>query len=368
MSYSQQNVADSSSLGADFSKAEFTRLNYNLDSGIPVKNPVIDYLEKFADINSWLLLSINDNIELKSLKDSEHLFVDDFLTKAHNPNLLFDQIRRKIPFNSYFAFTTITAENIKGRIQNEFTFSSFIVYYPIYFFFRRFLPKLKGFRKICRLLSIPVDMSKAEIIGRLIYKGFKIVDIVDTGIETTIVTQINVFENPSASKSQPCEGFLFKMNRLGKGGKTITIYKFRSMHPYAEYLQDYIHKMNGLDTGGKFKNDFRVSTGGRILRKYWIDELPMLFNLLRGDIKLIGVRPISEHYLSLYPKDVQSLRNGYKPGLLPPFYADMPKTFEEIVASEMNYFKQYDQAPLKTDLVYFLRIVKNIVIHKARSK
>jgi lipopolysaccharide/colanic/teichoic acid biosynthesis glycosyltransferase len=230
------------------------------------------------------------------------------------------------------------------------------------------LPKLKGFRKICRLLAIPIDVSKAEILGRLIYKGFKIIDVVETDYDTIIITQPETIVNPSISNPVPDEGFLFTMKRLGENGKKITVFKFRSMHPYAEYVQEYLHKTNGLEIGGKFKNDFRVSTGGQILRRYWIDELPMLYNLLRGDIKLIGVRPISEHYFSLYPEQVRAIRRTCKPGLIPPFYADMPGTFEEIVQSEVNYLKAYENAPLHTDMKYLRRILTNIIVNKVRSK
>jgi hypothetical protein len=56
-----------------------------------------------------------------------------------------------------------------------------------------------------------------------------------------------------------------------------------------------------------------------------------------------------------------------KPGLLPPFYADMPKTLEEIMDSERKYIGQYKEHPLKTDIKYFFRILKNIIFHGKRS-
>ncbi|MFC5413174.1 sugar transferase [Larkinella bovis] len=211
-------------------------------------------------------------------------------------------------------------------------------------------------------------MSKAEIMGRLIYHGFQIVQIRETNKETFFVTQPHPSCIPSLSEPLPNEGFIFSMKRLGINKKPITVYKLRSMHPYAEYAQDYLHKTNGLDTGGKFKNDYRVSTGGRFIRKYWIDELPMLYNLLKGDIKLIGVRPISEHYFNLYPESLQTIRSKHKPGLLPPYYADLPKNLDEIVESELKYLKAYETEPFKTDLDYLGKIFKNIFVHKARSQ
>ena len=139
------------------------------------------------------------------------------------------------------------------------------------------------------------------------------------------------------------------------------------MHPYAEYLQAYIFDQNSLEEGGKFKNDFRVSTIGKIMRKFWLDELPMLVNWLQGDMKLVGVRPLSKHYYNLYKKELQQRRVEYKPGLVPPFYADMPKTLEEIMESETKYLDAYDKSPLFTDIRYFFRAFWNIIVKKARS-
>ena len=117
----------------------------------------------------------------------------------------------------------------------------------------------------------------------------------------------------------------------------IRVFKFRTMYPYSEYLQDYIYKNYRLQEGGKFNHDIRINGTGRLMRKYWIDELPMLINLLKGDLKLVGVRPLSKQYMSLYDPDLQQMRFEFKPGLLPPFYADMPKTLPEIQESERKY-------------------------------
>ena len=67
--------------------------------------------------------------------------------------------------------------------------------------------------------------------------------------------------------------------KVGKDGVIINVYKFRTMHPYSEYLQSYIYEQNKLQEGGKFANDFRVTTLGKCMRKLWIDELPMFINL-----------------------------------------------------------------------------------------
>ena len=139
------------------------------------------------------------------------------------------------------------------------------------------------------------------------------------------------------------------------------------MHPYSEYLQKYVYDMSGLKEGGKMKEDFRMTTWGKVMRKCWIDELPMLYNWIKGELQLIGVRPLSQHYFSLYDRELQELRQYVKPGLVPPFYSDLPTTFEEICDSEKIYIKAFLKHPFKTQCRYFWRIIFNIVFRGARS-
>jgi lipopolysaccharide/colanic/teichoic acid biosynthesis glycosyltransferase len=139
------------------------------------------------------------------------------------------------------------------------------------------------------------------------------------------------------------------------------------MHPYAEYLQEYVYQKHDLQDGGKFKDDFRISTVGRIMRRLWIDELPSLINLFKGDLKIVGVRPLSRHYFSLYSKELQEKRTRYRPGLVPPFYVDNPKTLDEIMASENKYLDAYAKHPLWTDIKYLFVAAYNIIFKRYRS-
>jgi len=131
-------------------------------------------------------------------------------------------------------------------------------------------------------------------------------------------------KSPSLDKN-PSYSPLIKLKRVGLKGQMIEVYKLRTMYPYSEYLQEYIFMHQKLEKGGKIRGDFRVTDWGKVVRKYWLDELPMLYNWIKGDLKLFGVRPLSRHYLSLYDAYVQKLRLKMKPGLIPPYYADMPR-------------------------------------------
>jgi lipopolysaccharide/colanic/teichoic acid biosynthesis glycosyltransferase len=139
------------------------------------------------------------------------------------------------------------------------------------------------------------------------------------------------------------------------------------MHPYSEYIQDYVYKLYDLQNGGKFKNDFRITSWGAVCRKIWLDELPMLINYVKGDMKIVGIRPLSKQYFELYKKEVQTRRIIYKPGLIPPFYAHLPEDLEGIQASELKYLDEYDKHPFFTDFRYFFKSGWNILFMKARS-
>ena len=139
------------------------------------------------------------------------------------------------------------------------------------------------------------------------------------------------------------------------------------MHPYSEYVQDYVYKQYDLKDGGKFRDDFRITSWGAASRKIWLDEFPMLINFFKGNMKLVGVRPLSKHYYELYSKDLQERRIKYKPGLIPPFYADMPTDLDEIQKSENRYLDSYEKHPFLTDLRYFGRSMWNIMFRHARS-
>lgn len=196
-------------------------------------------------------------------------------------------------------------------------------------------------------------VHRVELMGRLVYCGFEIVEVGDEAVSAVKVRDVSIEECPERRY-----GWIVKLRRVGRDGRRFNIYKLRTMYPYAEYLQKWMYEQYNLDRKGKIANDFRITRVGRWLRRWWIDELPNLWNLVRGEVKLVGVRPLSEHYFSLYNREVQEARVKYKPGLLPPFYVDKPTTLEEIQESEMRYIEACDRDGVRrTDWRYFWRIV-----------
>jgi lipopolysaccharide/colanic/teichoic acid biosynthesis glycosyltransferase len=281
-------------------------------------------------------------------------------------NKFFEEANHRLENGKYFLVTVETKDTRKDRILNNYPkFMS----YPVYafdFFFKRVLSKIAFTKKAYFWITNGKNrvLSLTESLGRLKSCGFEIIGYQQIGYTTYILSQKQA---DPAYDMQPTYGALVKLNRIGKGGKLFSVYKLRTMHPYSEYLQDYAFKKNSLQDGGKIKDDFRVTNWGRVFRKLWIDELPMFINLFKGEMKLVGVRPLSRHYFDLYPKDLQELRIKVKPGLVPPFYADLPQTLEEIIESEREYLVSYQEHPIRTDFKYFFLAWYNILVKKARS-
>jgi len=258
-------------------------------------------------------------------------------------------------------------EQRKARIFRKYpAVFAFLFYYLVDFSWKRILPKIPLLHKLYygltrghnRVLTLP------EVLGRLISCGFRIRDYKE-GEELTYFCAEKAGE-PHFDED-PSYGPLIRLTRIGRYGKDMEAYKFRTMHPYAEYLQEFIYEQNSLQQGGKFHKDFRITRWGGIMRRLWLDELPMLLNWLKGEVKLVGVRPLSRHYFELYPERFRQRRIEYKPGLIPPFYAHLPGSFEEILASEKKYLMDYDRAPFLTDITYLVLSLYNIIIKRARS-
>ena len=207
---------------------------------------------------------------------------------------------------------------------------------------------------------------KPEILGRMCRAGFDIVDERFSMGEYYVVGR--KAREPREGKARRY-GMIIRLHRIGYNGKRIGVFKFRTMYAYSEYLQPYLMEHEGLEKGGKYHKDYRINFWGRHFRSRMLDEIPMILNMFIGDMKLVGVRPLSSAYFSLYTPEMQKLRISVKPGLLPPFYYDekTPETLEEIQESEKRYIEAYKKHPFRTDWRYFWGIVRNVVFKKKRS-
>lgn len=236
------------------------------------------------------------------------------------------------------------------------------------YWWHRVCPKLPVLKRIYHALTggKKRQFHRIEILGRISRAGFKIVDEEFLRGEFFVLGQ--KVRQPLYDDPPKC-GPIIKLRRIGKGGQIIGVYKFRTMYSYSEYLQDYLYNHIGLQEGGKFKDDPRINFWGKILRSCWLDELPMFVNWFKRQLKLVGVRPLSQQYFSLYTPEMQALRIKVKPGLIPPFYYEKqsPKTIEEVQESERKYIEAYLAHPFRTDWKYFWGTIGNILFHHKKS-
>jgi lipopolysaccharide/colanic/teichoic acid biosynthesis glycosyltransferase len=329
------------------------------------------YLARYVNLYSSNTFTLRSS-ELYNIQKLQNYRYDTLinfmpLNQIRGVNKLFATVNDKLPDDGIWICCYEPQSVTKRNILNRYSLVVSWLYYIAFFLYKRVMPKLFMTSRLYFDITEGKNrvLSKAEVLGRLCYCGFEIVAERKIGDLNYVVARRKY--RPQIIEKR-VYGIFVKLNRVGKNGKMFNVYKLRTMHPYSEFLQAYIYEKYSLQEGGKFNHDIRISTLGRIARKYWLDELPMLFNLLKGDMKLVGVRPISQHYFSLYTKELQDKRTRHTPGLLPPFYADMPKTLEEIEASEMRYLTMCEEkGTLRTDFIYFGKIVFTIIFKRARS-
>jgi lipopolysaccharide/colanic/teichoic acid biosynthesis glycosyltransferase len=139
----------------------------------------------------------------------------------------------------------------------------------------------------------------------------------------------------------------FRQERVGRLGKSFKIYKFRTMCLNAEAQGRQI-------TVG---NDPRITQSGFFLRKYKLDELPQLLNVLVGEMSLVGPRPEVPRYVALYPEDIRQIVLSVPPGITD-FASIEYKDENDILGSAANPDKAYIEDILPTKLEYCLRYVQ----------
>lgn len=158
----------------------------------------------------------------------------------------------------------------------------------------------------------------------------------------------------------------FRQERVGQFGRPFRIFKFRTMCLDAEA------KGRQITIG----EDPRITRSGHFLRKYKLDELPQLFNVILGEMSLVGPRPEVTCYVALYPSEIKSTVLSVKPGITD--YASIeykdesavlgravdPHTayVQEVMPVKLAYYRRYvDERTLWVDFLLILKTLKAIV-------
>jgi lipopolysaccharide/colanic/teichoic acid biosynthesis glycosyltransferase len=267
----------------------------------------------------------------------------------------------------YVVVRYLPLESVAGKLRERY---GRVLYGPasvLHFLWYQAIPKTPLLDAIQYLVTRKGNraLSKAEVWGRLAYCGLRVVAESSGKGERYVIAQRDAL--PVQGK-RPSYYPVIALEKVGLDGKVMRLHKLRSMFPYSEFLQKRIYEEHGLTSTGKFANDFRITRFGRFVRRYWLDELPQVFDWLRGDIKLVGMRATSPQYLSLYPREVTDLYVEVKPGLVPPIFDESTNGFDKIVEVEHTYLKRYLVAPIRTDVAYFYRTWRDIFRRGVRGK
>ncbi|MEE3698391.1 sugar transferase [Streptococcus uberis] len=181
-----------------------------------------------------------------------------------------------------------------------------------------------------------------------LYEAFfkRILDILLSGIALFLLLPIMLFVMALVGLNL---GFpvIFKQKRPGKDGKIFNMYKFRTMTSEVD------------DNGNLLPDEVRLTKFGKFLRSTSLDELPELWNILKGDMSIIGPRPLLEKYLPLYSKE-QNRRHEVRPGLTGYAQANGRNalTWQEKFKMDVYYV---DHITFLGDLEIILQTIKTVI-------
>ncbi len=245
-----------------------------------------DYLKKNVPFNKQsILLAVNNDINIRNLPpyDLQTIVNLQKINDHQRVNRFFETVNKKLPKGGIYAGLGKTREVRKQEFLERFTPVLGFLLYLLDFIFNRVMPKMAVTKGMYFNLTKGKNrvMSRAEILGRLYSCGFKIID--ETYVNNMLFFVAQKVREPLFDEN-PTYGPLVRLRRIGKNKNIIGIYKLRTMHTYSEYIQHYVQEKYGLAENGKLLDDFRVTTWGKIFRKLWIDELPMIYNYLKGDL------------------------------------------------------------------------------------
>ncbi|MDD6478897.1 MAG: sugar transferase [Oscillospiraceae bacterium] len=179
---------------------------------------------------------------------------------------------------------------------------------------------------------------------------FSVLALIVLFVPLCIISLIIVIDCPGASP-------IYVQHRVGKNGKIFKFYKFRSMIPNADNLLDALLQENEMDGPAfKIKDDPRITRFGRFIRQSSIDELPQLFNVLIGDMSLVGPRPPILREVEMYNEE-QMQRLAVIPGITG-FWQVQPRrnslSFDEWLALDVKYI---NERSFKIDLIILYKTV-----------
>ena len=206
-----------------------------------------------------------------------------------------------------------------------------------------------------------VELDPSKVNGRLVYhtvkRGF---DILASGVALVLLSPLFGILTVKIKKEDGGPAF-YSQTRIGKNGKPFKMWKFRSMIVNADKMVKQLEEQNEIDGAMfKIKDDPRVTKIGHVIRKYSLDELPQLWNVLKGDMSLVGPRPSLPMEVADYT-DYDKLRLTVTPGCTGLWQVTKRNDadFDEMVELDLEYI---NKSSLWFDFKILLKTV-GVVIH-----
>ncbi len=218
------------------------------------------------------------------------------------------------------------------------------------------------------IMNLDIDVQPKALIevkyknkNKKIYKMFKrAFDIVASFLGIIFLSPIFVIIG-IAIKLDSKGKIIFKHKRIGKNGKEINIYKFRTMCNNAQdMIKDFTPEQEKeYKENFKLKNDPRITKVGNVLRRTSLDELPQLFNIIKGDLSIIGPRPVIEEELEKYGENKEKFLS-ITPGLTGYWAANgrSETSYEKRMEMELFYV---DNMSFKLDSEIFKSTVNSVI-------
>ena len=207
------------------------------------------------------------------------------------------------------------------------------------------------------------NIPNAVFIKHVYKKRFKRIFDVWTGFLALVLLSPILALISTSIKITSRGPIFYKQLRVGKNGKTFELYKFRSMVPDADEKKSNLSDMNeACGPAFKIKEDPRITNVGRVLRKYSLDELPQLVNVIKGEMSLVGPRPPLPSEARRYTK-FQKRRLCVTPGLTCYWQvSNREMEFGQWVALDVKYIKNMsfsEDMKLIFETIWFMAKGKN---------
>jgi exopolysaccharide biosynthesis polyprenyl glycosylphosphotransferase len=199
---------------------------------------------------------------------------------------------------------------------------------------------LDGVRSLDQIGGLPLLSIGVPVLGSSMVFAKRVLDIVGSSVLIVLFAPLMI-ATAIAIKLGSKGSVFFHQPRAGRGNRSFNLIKFRSMYVDAEQRKSEIDELNESDDGVMFKirEDPRITPTGRFIRRFSIDELPQLFNVLKGEMSLVGPRPLIFSEAGALEERWHLRRLELRPGITGPWqvYGRSQSPFQEMVRFDYQY-------------------------------